>query len=123
MWYRVFGGGRGVRVVPAIVIPLELAVMMWPAMVVVVGMGVLWVRGIVLMPMTRADGSRCTGMPDMVIGGAPGVKVVPAMDMPCESGWITWLFMVLVWPGVKSSNGLASMVCSGSLFCGTVLTY
>ena len=50
-------------------------------MVVVIGL-VFPERGTVDVPMMRADELSCIRVPDVVIGGAPGVKVVPAMAIP-----------------------------------------
>ena len=53
---------------------------------VIIGVGISGVRGTVDIPTTRADTSRCIGVPDTVIGGAPGISAVPAIEMPSESG-------------------------------------
>lgn len=78
----VIGGAPLVRVVPATAIAFGAAVMTWPAIVVVMELGPAEGRGMVDAPIMRADGPSCIGVPETVIGGAPGVKVVPAMEMP-----------------------------------------
>ena len=78
----VIGGAPLVRVVPATAIAFGAAVMTWPAIVVVMELGPAEGRGTVDAPIMRADGPSCIGVPETVIGGAPGVKVVPAMEMP-----------------------------------------
>lgn len=82
----MIGGAPGVKVVPAITRAVGVAVMTWPAIVAVrrSGLGFSGTRGTVdvLVPTMGADGPKCIGVPDTVIGGAPGVSVVPAMEMP-----------------------------------------
>lgn len=78
----VIGGAPLVRVVPATAIAFGAAVMTWPAIVVVMELGPAEGRGMVDAPIMRADGPSCIGVPETVIGGAPAVKVVPAMEMP-----------------------------------------
>ena len=58
----------------------------WPA-TVVTKRSEGWRRiGTVLDPTMRADEPKEMEVPDAVIAEAPGVKVVPATEMPCDSG-------------------------------------
>ena len=77
----VIGGDPLVRVVPASATASDKAVITWPAIVAVTGFGSPE-RGTVDVPIMRADEPKYIGVPDTVIGGAPGVKVVPATEMP-----------------------------------------
>lgn len=97
----VSGGDPLVKVVPATTIASGEALIEWLATVRVTG-SVSPERGTVLVPMMRADESRCIRVPDTVMGGAHGVKVVPAIEMPWESGWTTSLLVVLTWPWLKA---------------------
>ena len=103
----VMGGDPLVKVVPATMIASDEASMTWPAMVVVIG-PVFLEKGTVDVPITRADEPRCIEVPDTVMGGAPGVSVVPAIEIPWESGWTTWLFIVLTWPWPIPLKGFVS---------------
>ena len=67
--------------------PFGAAVMALSAIVVMSGAGILTGSEIVLLPTTRAEEPSDMRVPDTVIGGAPGVRVVPATDMPLESSW------------------------------------
>lgn len=85
----VIGGAPGVRVVPATEMPLEsrwtaspAIVVSWPAIV----RSEYRAIGIVLVPITRADAPRDTRVPDTMIGGAPTVRLIPAIEMPSERG-------------------------------------
>lgn len=78
----VIAGPSGVQIVPANATVLCPIVIAWPAIVVIVGSEIFEARGTVLVPMTRTDGLYAIGVPETVIGGVPGVKVVPAIKMP-----------------------------------------
>ena len=111
----VMGGAPLVRVEPAIAMPFEAAVKTWPAILAVNGAGTLGARSTVEVPTTRADESKRIGVPETVRGGAPGIKVVPAMEMPCETGRTTWLLIVLVWSSVEVTKEMGLSFFFGRL--------
>ena len=90
-------------VVPAILIAFAAAVMTWPAIVVVKTRCGTWgANCTVLVPIMRTDDeSKYIRELETVIGGASGVKVVPAMEIPRESGWRATLFIDIT-PGLES---------------------
>ena len=53
-----------------------------------------------LVPIKRADAPSDIAVPDMVKGGEPGNSIVPAIEMPFESGRIDWPFRVVICPGL-----------------------
>jgi len=68
------------------------AVTTWPAMVAIKGaaVGVGVANEAELVPMTRTDEPSDIGVLDTVIGEAPGVRVVPAIEIPSVSGTTGW---------------------------------
>ena len=52
-------------------------------------------KGTVAVPATSIVFPREIGVPAIVIAGAFGVKVLPPIEMPLESCWMTWLFTVV----------------------------
>lgn len=58
----------------------------WPATVLMKGSEGWKSSGTVLVPTMKADEPKETEVPDAVMAGAPGVNVVPAAEMPCDSG-------------------------------------
>jgi len=77
----VIGGAFGVRVVPAIFTPFDRTVTDWPA-AVMTGTGVRPGRGTVDVPTTRPLFPREIEVPEIVIAGAFGVRVIPAIATP-----------------------------------------
>ena len=92
----VVPGAPGLREVPAMATAVGAAVIAWPAIVVMSCVGAGDTKDTVLEPTTRADGSKCIGVPDTVMGGAPGVKVVPATAMAFEAAVMTCPAMLVV---------------------------
>lgn len=75
-------GAPGLGVLPAIAITFDAAAIAWPPIIVVIWAGTLGARGIVDVSIARVDEPKCIGIPDAIIGGAPLVKVVPAVEIP-----------------------------------------
>lgn len=50
-------------------------------------------------PTTRPEGSKDTGVPEMVVSGEPGRRVVSAMAMPLLGTW--WIFS----PAIEGREG------------------
>ena len=48
------------------------------------------------------------GVLETVIGGAPAMSAVPAMEMPSVSGTTGWLLIVVDWPATNWGSGLAA---------------
>ena len=65
---------------------LASAVRAWPPTLAIKGLGLGGVKPIELVPITMADGPRDMGVLETVMGGAPGVRVVPAMEIPLVRG-------------------------------------
>lgn len=92
----VRAGAPGVRVVPAISTALGRMVMAWLARVVIICEGNAFVRGIgVPVPITRPDEPMDIGVPEMVMAGAPGVRVEPAIETPLGRSCAFWPFIVV----------------------------
>ena len=72
----------GLRVLPAIAITSDAAMIAWPPTVVVMWVGTSGARGTVDVPIIRAVGPNCMGVSDIVIRGTPLLKVVPAIEIP-----------------------------------------
>ena len=77
----VMAGAPGVRVVPATATPEGRMVASWPAAVMTWGEAEEG-KFIVEVPATRPLEPREMGVPAMVMAGALGVSVVPAMATP-----------------------------------------
>ncbi len=92
----VRGGDPGVRVTPAISAAVGRRVMAWFARVVTRIFGNAFGRGIGdSVPRARPDGLMEIGVPEMVMAGAPGVRVVPAMETPFGRSCASWPFIVV----------------------------
>lgn len=76
---NAIGGAPAVRVVPATMTESCPIVTICPSMSVVVCLASFEARDKVLEPTTRTDDLYAIGVPERVMGGAPGVNVVPAM--------------------------------------------
>lgn len=87
----VAAGLPSVRVVPEMAMAVGLAVKVWEARMKMVDEGVGVGRGMVLLPMMRPEVPRRMGVPEIVIGGPPAWRVVPAMATPVG-------LAVKVWP-------------------------
>lgn len=76
----VVPGAPGFRVVPATAIPFGAAVMAWPATEVVIVSGTVDARDIVLEPTTNCPAVLSDStVPSIVVPGAPGLKILPAI--------------------------------------------
>ena len=76
----VIPGAPGIRVVPKTIIAFGAAVMTWPAMLVVNVSRTFDPKGIVLEPITNSPAElRDNIVPSIVVPGAPGFKVLPAI--------------------------------------------
>ncbi len=78
----------GVMVVPAMERPFGRSLTSMPSMVAIRGPVICEGREIVLVPTTRTGSPTEIGVPEIVIAGAPGMMVVPAMEIPSESSRI-----------------------------------
>lgn len=63
--------------------------------------------GIELEPIITAEGPNDIALPETVIGGAPGVSVVPATDIPVGSCWTISPLSVVTCPAVRDNGGRA----------------
>ena len=102
----VIAGAPGVRVVPAMEIPFGRGTAVSPFIIVgwydgvvagVICAGNADARGMELPPMIRLEGPIEIGVPEIVTGGAPGVRVVPAMETPLARGWAVWPLIIVGW--------------------------
>ena len=106
----VMPGAPGLRVMPAREIMFDAAVMAWPAMVVIICFGAGVMRGTVLVPIMRADEPKYIGVPDMVIGEAPLVKVEPAIAILSKAAVTTWpAIIVVIGVGTSSARGTVDL--------------
>ena len=78
----VIGDAPLINVIHATAIAFGAAAITWPAIVKIIGVGFPEARGTVDVFITRANESKCIRVSDMVIGGAPRVKIVPEMEIP-----------------------------------------
>ena len=79
-----------VRVLSAMMRPLLLLVKVYPPISKVLGVGeeACVGSGMVEVPITMLEPAREIGVPEIVIAGAPGVRVWPDMTMPDGTGVI-----------------------------------
>ena len=68
--------------------PFTFGVNIWLPTEKTVGVG--GCSAMVLVPMMSAEGPRDIGVPEIVRGGPPGVRLVPAIAKPLESTVRTW---------------------------------
>lgn len=92
----MIGGSPGAMIVPAIEIPLETCLISLPSNVVTDGTSGIDSNGVMGVPAMITDGRSAAGVPDIVIGDAPGVIVAPAMATPLVSGIIALPSMVKI---------------------------
>jgi len=111
----VIGGAFGVRVVPAIFTPFDRTVTDWPA-AVMTGTGVRPGRGTVDVPTTRPLFPREIGVPEIVMGGALGVKVVPAIATPFGRTVAGCPAAVMTGAGVSVGRGTVDVPTTRPLF-------
>lgn len=101
---KVTPGAPEDRVEPATSTPFGAAVTASPATVVMDGVVSSAGSETVLLPAMRAMKPSDMGVPDTVIGGVPGVRVVPATEMPLESRWTASPAIVVTWPAIVRSE-------------------
>ena len=107
----VKGGEPGNSIVPAIEMPFESGRILWPFRVFICpglhGCCPGRVMGIEFVPIIKFNGPSDIEVPCIVSEDAPGVKVVPAIEIAFESVWKLWAFSVVTWPATKGKGGRA----------------
>ena len=93
-------GPPGISVAPPISTAAGLAVIPLLVMVVIPCLEISVSSANELVPIKRADAPSDIAVPDMVKGGESGNSIVPAIEMPFESGKIFWPFRLVVCPGL-----------------------
>jgi len=99
----VAAGPPAKRVLPAMTTPPGTAAKVWPATVKAEALGVGVGSAIVDVPTTRPELPNTTGVPDIVIAGAPGKSVLPEMTTPLGTA-------VKVCPATVRAEGLPASV-------------
>lgn len=102
----VTGGPPGTIEVSAKTKPAGLAVNVWPPTVKIDDGG----RAMMLLPTTRPADPSEIGVPDMVIGGAPGIRVVLSTTNPFPDGAGVIICPATVAIGVATGAGKGTVL-------------
>lgn len=105
----VIGGLPRVRVVSEIAMAVGLAVKVWEPRTKVVDEGVGFGRGMVLLPMMRPEEPKLMAVPEIVMGGPPAWRVVPAMATPVGLAVKVWPLRVKVVEGPNVGSGTVEL--------------
>lgn len=105
----VVGGLPRVRVVSEIAMAVGLAVKVWEPRTKVVDEGVGFGRGMVLLPMMRPEEPKLMAVPEIVMGGPPAWRVVPAMATPVGLAVKVWPLRVKVVEGPNVGSGTVEL--------------